>query len=35
MIIYNAYDQISDSIVSIDPSKVRALKANEEMQVRL
>lgn len=35
MTIYNAYDQIADLIASLDPVKVMALKANEEMQARL
>jgi hypothetical protein len=35
MTLYNAYDLIADLIASLDPAKVMALKANEEMQVRL
>jgi len=35
MNIYKVYDQIADLIASLDPAKVMALKANEEMQARL
>lgn len=35
MTIYNAYDQIADLIATLDPVKVMALRANDEMQSRL
>ncbi len=35
MTIYNAYDQIAELIATLDPSKVLALKATNEMQNRL
>ncbi len=35
MTIYNAYDQIAELIATLDPSKVLALKATDEMQNRL
>ena len=35
MTIYAVYDQIADLIARLDPSKVRALKATEEMTNRL
>jgi hypothetical protein len=35
MAIFNAYDQIADLLAYLDPAKVIALKANEEMQARL
>lgn len=35
MTIYAVYDQIADLIARLDPSKVRALKATEEMTDRL
>ena len=35
MNIYKVYDQIADLIASLDPAKVMALKAIEEMQARL
>jgi len=35
MTIYNTYDQLAELIASLDPAKVLALKANEEMQARL
>lgn len=35
MTIYAVYDQIADLIARLDPSKVRALKASEEMTNRL
>ena len=35
MTIYNAYDQIAELIATLDPTKVLALKATDEMQNRL
>jgi hypothetical protein len=35
MTIYAVYDQIADLMARLDPSKVRALKASEEMTNRL
>ena len=35
MTIYNAYDQIAELIATLDPTKVLALKATNEMQSRL
>ena len=35
MTIYAVYDQIADLIARLDPSKVRALKATDEMTARL
>jgi hypothetical protein len=35
MTIYAVYDQIADLIARLDPSKVRELKASEEMTNRL
>ncbi len=35
MTIYSIYDQIADLIARIDPTKVMALKAPDEMQKRL
>ena len=35
MTIYAVYDQIADLIARLDPSKVRALKASDEMTNRL
>ena len=35
MTIYAVYDQIADLIARLDPSKVRALKASDEMTKRL
>ena len=35
MTIYAVYDQIADLIARLDPSKVRALKATDEMSDRL
>jgi hypothetical protein len=34
MVIYNAYDQIAELIAELNPAKVMALKANEELQNR-
>lgn len=35
MTIYNTYDQLAELIATLDPAKVLALKATEEMQERL
>lgn len=35
MTIYNAYDQMADLIAMLDPEKVLALKATDDMQGRL
>lgn len=34
MVVYNAYDQIAELIAELNPAKVMALKANEELQNR-
>jgi hypothetical protein len=34
MVVYNAYDQIAELIAELNPAKVMALKANEELQMR-
>ena len=34
MVVYNAYDQIAELIAELNPVKVMALKANEELQNR-
>jgi hypothetical protein len=34
MVVYNAYDQIAKLIAELNPAKVMALKANEELQHR-
>ena len=34
MIVYHAYDQIAELIAELNPAKVMALKANEELQNR-
>ncbi|UTA67786.1 hypothetical protein [Emticicia sp. 21SJ11W-3] len=35
MTIYNTYDQLAELIAGLDPAKVLALKATDEMQTRL
>ena len=35
MTVYSIYDQIADLIARLDPTKVMALKAPDEMQKRL
>ncbi|MBA4852890.1 hypothetical protein [Emticicia sp. BO119] len=35
MTIYNTYDQLAEIIANLDPEKILALKAYEEMQARL
>jgi hypothetical protein len=35
MTIYNAYDQMATLIATLDPEKVLALKATDDMQSRL
>ena len=34
MVVYNAYDQIAELIAELNPTKVMAMKANEELQNR-
>jgi hypothetical protein len=34
MVVYNAYDQIAELIAELNPAKVMAMKANEELQNR-
>ena len=34
MVVYHAYDQIAELIAELNPAKVMALKANEELQNR-
>ena len=34
MVVYNAFDQIAELIAELNPVKVMALKANEELQNR-
>jgi hypothetical protein len=34
MTIYSVYDQVADLLATLDPAKVRAMKASGEMQER-
>ena len=34
MVVYNVYDQVAELIANLNPTKVMALKADEELQTR-
>ena len=34
MVVYNVYDQVAELIANLNPAKVMALKADEELQTR-
>jgi hypothetical protein len=34
MTIYSVYDQVADLLATLDPAKVMAMKASDEMQIR-